>query len=271
MVANTYLEGTYSELYPDDHPGRRRGCAGCSGSSPSPAASPATWRPETPGSIHEGGELGYSLVARLRRGVRQPGPDRGLRRSATARPRPGRWPASWHSNKFLNPVTDGAVLPILHLNGYKIANPTVLARIPHEELRVAAARLRLQPRTSVEGDDPRAGAPAARRDAGHGARRDPRHPAPAPASTATWPGRRWPMIVLRTPKGWTGPKVVDGLPVEGTWRAHQVPLAAVRQNPEHLASCSRSGCAATGRRSCSTPTARSIAELAALAPAATGG
>ena len=177
MVANTYLEGTYSELYPgitQDTAGMARLFRQFSfpGGIPSHAA------PETPGSIHEGGELGYSLAHAY--GAAFDNPDLivacviGDGEAET-----GPLAGSWHSDKFLNPATDGAVLPILHLNGYKIANPTVLARIPARRAGVAAARLRVHP-VHRRGRRPQAGAPAARRDHGHGPRRDPRHPAPRP-------------------------------------------------------------------------------------------
>jgi len=234
MVANTYLEGTYSELYPaitQDTAGLGRLFKQFSfpGGIPSHAA------PETPGSIHEGGELGYGLVHAY--GAAFDNPDLivacviGDGEAET-----GPLAGSWHSDKFLNPANDGAVLPILHLNGYKIANPTVLARIPHEELESLLRGYGYTPYT-VEGDDPKLvhqqlastmdQVIAEIRAIQRRAREDgDLNPQARPA---------WPMIVLRTPKGWTGPKVVDGLPVEGTWRAHQVPLAAARQNPEHLA------------------------------------
>ena len=143
--------------------------------------------------------------------------------------------ASWHSNKFLNPVTDGAVLPILHLNGYKIANPTVPG--PHPAPTSSTALLtgygyRVH---VVEGDDPKLRAPSSWPPRSTSiVDRDPRRSSGAPASWRRPERPRWPVIVLRTPKGWTGPKVVDGLPVEGTWRAHQVPIAEARANPEHL-------------------------------------
>ena len=231
MVANTYLEGTYSELYPgitQDTAGMARLFRQFSfpGGIPSHAA------PETPGSIHEGGELGYSMVHAY--GAAFDNPDLivacviGDGEAET-----GPLAGSWHSDKFLNPATDGAVLPILHLNGYKIANPTVLARIPHEELESLLRGYGYAPYT-VEGDDPKLvhqqlaatmdQVIAEIRAIQRRARDDGDLTRPA-----------WPVIVLRTPKGWTGPKVVDGLPVEGTWRAHQVPIAAARQNPEHLA------------------------------------
>ena len=137
---------------------------------------------------------------------------------------------SWHSNKFLDPARDGAVLPILHLNGYKIANPTVLARIPDDRAGVAAARLRLRGRTRSRATIPRWSTSSSRPPwTRSSARSTPSSAGPARTVISTRPA--WPMIVLRTPKGWTGPKVVDGLPVEGTWRAHQVPIAEARGQP----------------------------------------
>ena len=231
MVASTYLEGTYSELYPgvtQDTAGMARLFRQFSfpGGIPSHAA------PETPGSIHEGGELGYSMVHAY--GAAFDNPDLVVACViGDGEAETGPLAGSWHSDKFLNPVNDGAVLPILHLNGYKIANPTVLARIPHEELESLLRGYGYTPYT-VEGDDPKLvhqqlattmdQVIAEIRAIQRRAREDGDLTRPA-----------WPVIVLRTPKGWTGPKVVDGLPVEGTWRAHQVPLAAARQNPEHLA------------------------------------
>ncbi len=231
IVANAYLEGTYSEVYPAitrDETGMRKLFRQFS----FPGGIPSHVAPETPGSIHEGGELGYALshaygaafdhkdllvCCVVGDGEAETGP------LATA----------WHSNKFLDPTHDGAVLPILHLNGYKIANPTVLARIPESELRSLMEGYGYQP-FFVSGDDPAvvhqqlaatldavldeiAGIQEAAR--GHGVTERP----------------RWPMIVLRTPKGWTGPKEVDGLPVENTWRSHQVPMAEVRTNENHRA------------------------------------
>jgi len=231
LVANTYLEGTYSELYPDvsrDEAGLRRLFRQFSfpGGIPSHAA------PETPGSIHEGGELGYSLAHAYGAAFDQP----DLLVACVigdGEAETGPLAGSWHSNKFLNAARDGAVLPILHLNGYKIANPTVMARLPRAELEALLRGYGHEP-YFVEGDD----LPgmhermAATLDAVHAeilaiqrrARQDGVTERP-----------RWPMIVLRTPKGWTGPKEVDGKPVEGTWRAHQVPLSEVRRNPAHLA------------------------------------
>src|SRR6201995_3362288 len=230
MVANPYLEGTYSEVYPRsgrDAEGLRKLFRQFS----FPGGIPSHDAPETPGSIHEGGELGYSLVHAY--GAAFDNPDLlvacviGDGEAET-----GPLAGSWHSDKFLNPANDGAVLPILHLNGYKIATPTVLARIPHEELESLLRGYGYVPYT-VEGDDPKLVHQqlAATMDQviaeihaiQHRARFDGDLTRPA-----------WPVIVLRTPKGWTGPKVVDGLPVEGTWRAHQVPLTEVRTNPEHL-------------------------------------
>src|SRR5690348_3219753 len=231
MVANTYLEGTYSEIYPDisrDQAGLRKLFRQFSfpGGIPSHAA------PETPGSIHEGGELGYSLVHAY--GAAFDNPDLivacviGDGEAET-----GPLAGSWHSDKFLNPATDGAVLPILHLNGYKIANPTVLARIPQDELESLLRGYGYTPYT-VEGDDPKLvhQSLAATMDEVIAEIRAIQHRARVDGDLAR---PAWPVIVLRTPKGWTGPKVVDGLPVEGTWRAHQVPIAEARQNPEHLA------------------------------------
>jgi xylulose-5-phosphate/fructose-6-phosphate phosphoketolase len=230
MVANAYLDGTYTERYPtvtQDVAGMRRLFKQFS----FPGGIPSHVAPETPGSIHEGGELGYSLAHAF--GAAFDNPDLivacviGDGESET-----GPLAASWHSNKFLNPVTDGAVLPILHLNGYKIANPTVPARIPHEELEALITGYGYRP-YFVEGDDPQAvhQAMAQTLDAIiteiHEIQRDARQ-----NGVAVRP--RWPALVLRTPKGWTGPKTVDGKPVEGTWRAHQVPMDAARTNPEHL-------------------------------------
>ncbi len=230
MLANAYLEGTYAEVYPDrsnDEPGMARFFELFS--SPGGVGSHCT--PETPGSIHEGGELGYSLSHAF--GAAFDNPDLlvaavvGDGESET-----GPLATSWHSNKFLNPARDGAVLPILHLNGYKIANPTILARIPADELESLFLGYGYTPYV-VEGDEPRAmhrkmAATMERCLAGirsiqEQARR---------AGVGQRP--RWPMIVLRTPKGWTGPKEVDGHRVEGFWRAHQVPITDVTSNPEHL-------------------------------------
>ncbi|MFF0124944.1 phosphoketolase [Streptomyces mirabilis] len=230
VLANSWLEGTYSETYPSvsrDAAGMERLFRQFS----FPGGVPSHVAPETPGSIHEGGELGYSLAHAY--GAAFDNPDLlvacviGDGEAET-----GPLAASWHSNKFLDPVHDGAVLPILHLNGYKIANPTVLSRIPEAELDELLRGYGHDP-IHVAGDDPhevhRALAAAFDRalDSIALMQRTAREDGVAERV-------RWPMIVLRTPKGWTGPAEVDGVPVEGTWRAHQVPLAAVRENPEHL-------------------------------------
>ena len=230
LVANTYLEGSYSEIYPHIEQ-NKDGIKRLFKQFSWPYGIPSHVAPETPGSIHEGGELGYSLVHAY--GAAFDNPDLivacvvGDGEAET-----GPLATSWHSNKFLNPATDGAVLPILHLNGYKIANPTILARIPHAELEDLMRGYGYEPFT-LEGDDPAvlhqqaaavfdtmldriAAIQKAAREDGSTAR---------PA---------WPMLIMRTPKGWTGPKIVDGKPVENTWRAHQVPLDGIFQNPEHL-------------------------------------
>jgi xylulose-5-phosphate/fructose-6-phosphate phosphoketolase len=229
-VANAYLEGTYSELYPDvsrDEAGLHKLFRQFSfpGGIPSHAA------PETPGSIHEGGELGYAVAHAF--GAAFDNPDLlvacvvGDGEAET-----GPLAASWHSNKLLNARTDGAVLPILHLNGYKIANPTVLARIPEEELLDLFRGYGWSP-LLVSGDDPAEVHQelAAALDQALDRISEIQQAARSDGEPAR---ERWPMIVLRTPKGWTGPAEVDGLPVEGTWRSHQVPMTEVRANPDHL-------------------------------------
>ncbi|HWQ37954.1 MAG TPA: phosphoketolase family protein [Burkholderiales bacterium] len=230
VVANTWLEGTYSELYPNvslDAQGMARLFRQFS--FPGGVGSHAT--PETPGSIHEGGELGYSLSHAF--GAALDNPDLivacviGDGEAET-----GPLAAAWHSNKFLNPATDGAVLPILHLNGYKIANPTVLARIPHEELESLLIGFGYKP-YFVEGEEPEAmhQAMAGTLDAVIGEIKSIQHAARLNGAAAR---PRWPMIVLNTPKGWTGPKEVDGKKTEGSWRSHQVPFGEVATNPAHL-------------------------------------
>src|SRR5258707_13816236 len=230
MVANTYLEGTYTEFYSSIQQ-NEGGMKKLFKQFSFPGGIPSHDAPETPGSIHEGGELGYSIVHAY--GSVFDNPDLlaccvvGDGEAET-----GALAASWHSNKFLNPARDGAVVPILHLNGYKIAGPTVLARIPREELTDLLTGYGHQP-YFVEGDDPEsmhqlmagtldtvlAEIQAIQKDArDHGFHTRP----------------RWPMIVMRTPKGWTGPKVVDGLQVEGTFRSHQVPLTDLATKPGHL-------------------------------------
>jgi xylulose-5-phosphate/fructose-6-phosphate phosphoketolase len=232
MVANTYLEGTYSELYPDvglDEGGMRKLFRQFSfpGGIPSHAA------PDVPGSIHEGGELGYALSHAF--GAAFDNPDLivacviGDGEAET-----GPLAASWHSNKFLNPDRDGAVLPILHLNGYKIANPTILARIPDEELRALFIGYGYEP-LLVEGDQPAAmhermaTALDEAIDRIRSIQRTARNNRDNSGARPTWP-----IIILRSPKGWTGPKQIDGLKTEGFWRSHQVPLSGIADNPEHL-------------------------------------
>ena len=230
LVANTYLEGTYSEIYPNisqDEEGMKKLFKQFS----FPGGIPSHVAPETPGSIHEGGELGYALSHAY--GAAFDNPDLivacviGDGEAET-----GPLATSWHSNKFLNPATDGVVLPVLHLNGYKIANPCVLARISHEELEQLLRGYGYQP-YFVEGDNPQlmhqlmAGTLEAIVEEIHRIKK-----------AARGQGRqerpRWPMIVLRTPKGWTGPKEVDGHRTEGTWRSHQVPMGEMHENPEHI-------------------------------------
>jgi xylulose-5-phosphate/fructose-6-phosphate phosphoketolase len=230
LVANAYLEGTYTERYPaitHDEAGLRKLFRQFS----FPGGIPSHVAPETPGSIHEGGELGYSLAHAY--GAAFDNPDLivacviGDGESET-----GPLAGSWHSNKFLNPVTDGVVLPILHLNGYKIANPTVPARIPLDELQALLTGYGYHVYV-VEGDEPRLVHESMAvaldeivqeiHEIQRGARELGNDTRPA-----------WPALILKTPKGWTGPKIVDGKQVEGTWRSHQVPISNARGNPEHL-------------------------------------
>jgi len=230
LVANTYLEGSYSELYPQVGPGEE-GIRKLFNQFSWPGGIPSHAAPETPGSIHEGGELGYSLLHGY--GAVFDNPDLiACCVVGDGEAESGPCATSWHSNKFLNPSRDGAVLPILHLNGYKIAGPTVLARLPAEELRSLFVGYGHEP-LFVEGHEPEA---MHRRMAETLDRAVDRIASfQASARTSGYKDRpRWPMIILRTPKGWTGPKVVDGKQVEGSFRAHQVPVANPRRNPEHL-------------------------------------
>src|ERR1700744_5410586 len=230
IVANTYLEGSYSEIYPHverDRDGIKRLFRQFSW----PYGIPSHVAPETPGSIHEGGELGYSMLHAF--GAAYDNPDLVVACIVgDGEAETGPCATSWHSNKFLNAVRDGAVLPILHLNGYKIANPTVLARIPQNELEDLFRGYGYNPHF-LEGDDPGVMHPAMAEMLDKmldeiaaiqkSARQDGKKERP-----------RWPMLILKTPKGWTGPKEVDGKPVEGTWRAHQVPFAELHEKPDHL-------------------------------------
>jgi xylulose-5-phosphate/fructose-6-phosphate phosphoketolase len=230
IVANTYLEGTYSEVYPNisrDAEGMKRLFKQFS----FPGGIPSHVAPETPGSIHEGGELGYALSHAY--GAAFDNPDLVVACVVgDGEAETGPLATSWHSNKFLNPVTDGAVLPILHLNGYKIANPTLLARISREELESLFIGYGYKP-YFVEGSDPEAMHPlmAETLDAAlaeikqiqRNARQEGRADRP-----------RWPAIILRTPKGWTGPRAVDGKKTEDYWRSHQVPLADMADRPDHI-------------------------------------
>ena len=227
LVANTYLEGTYSEVYPgisQDVEGMKRLFTQFS----FPSGIPSHVAPETPGSIHEGGELGYALSHAF--GAAFDNPDLIVAAVVgDGEAETGPLATSWHSNKFLNPVRDGAVLPILHLNGYKIANPTVLARISHEELESLLRGYGYAPHF-VEGHEP-----------------GPMHELMATTLETVIGEIRsiqadarkngfskrpiWPMIVMRTPKGWTCPKEIDGKREEGYWRSHQVPMSAMRGHP----------------------------------------
>jgi xylulose-5-phosphate/fructose-6-phosphate phosphoketolase len=231
LVASTWLEGSYTDVYPEitrDEEGMRELFRRFS----FPGGVPSHVAPETPGSIHEGGELGYALTHAY--GAAFDNPNLlvccvvGDGEAET-----GPLAASWHGNKFLNPARDGTVLPVLHLNGYKIANPTLLARIPHDELAALLEGYGHRP-IFVEGNEPdvmHARMAEALDEALDEITAIRRRAAADPRG-----GRaRWPMIVLRTPKGWTGPREVDGQPAEGTFRSHQVPLARLRDNPEHLA------------------------------------
>ncbi|MFT5134004.1 MAG: xylulose-5-phosphate/fructose-6-phosphate phosphoketolase [Gammaproteobacteria bacterium] len=230
LVANTYLESTYSEVYPDisqDAEGLRKLFRQFS----FPGGIPSHVAPETPGSIHEGGELGYSLAHAY--GAAFDNPDLiaccvvGDGEAET-----GPLAAAWHSNKFLNPACDGAVLPILHLNGYKIANPTVLARIGRKELESLFIGYGYTP-YFVEGSEPEAmhQLMAATLDFVITEIKTIQHNARAKGVVER---PRWPMIILRSPKGWTGPKEVDGQKTEGYWRSHQVPFAEMASKPEHI-------------------------------------
>ncbi len=230
LIANTYLEGTYTEVYPDisqDAEGLRKLFKQFS----FPGGIPSHVAPETPGSIHEGGELGYSVAHAY--GAVLDNPDLiaacvvGDGEAET-----GPLATAWHSNKFLNPLTDGAVLPILHLNGYKIANPTLLARISHEELNNLFLGYGYQPHF-VEGSDPETLHQLMAQtveDAVNEIQAIQQHA----RNTGDVTRPRWPLIILRTPKGWTGPREVDGKKTEDSWRSHQVPFSDMATNKKHL-------------------------------------
>src|SRR5664280_554241 len=232
IVAHSYLEGSYTDRYPAIERSRN-GLQRLFRQFSWPYGIPSHVSPETPGSIHEGGELGYSLAHAY--GAAFDNPDLivtciiGDGEAET-----GALATSWHSNKFLNPARDGAVLPILHLNGFKIANPTVLARISRQELTELLRGYGYDPHF-VEGDDPAVvhQSLAGTLDTILAKIRQIQSVASSRGKTESLERPRWPMIIFRTPKGWTGPKFVDGKPVEGTWRAHQVPISDF-ENPEHL-------------------------------------
>jgi xylulose-5-phosphate/fructose-6-phosphate phosphoketolase len=262
MVANAYLEGTYSELYPhiqENEPGMQRLFKQFS----FPGGIPSHDAPETPGSIHEGGELGYSLMHAC--GAVFDNPDLlaccvvGDGEAET-----GPLATSWHINKFINPVRDGVVLPILHLNGYKIANPTIMGRMSDDELTKFFEGNGWKP-YYVEGHEPEQMHQLMAATLDHiieeirAIQRDARSQKKAGGVAA------WPMIVLRSPKGWTGPKTVDGKQVEGTWRAHQVPVADIQQKPEHL-KILEDWMRSYRPEELFDPSGRLIAELAELAP-----
>src|SRR5246500_750252 len=231
LVANTYLEGTYSEVYPHI-PQSEEGLLHLFKQFSFPGGIPSHVAPETPGSIHEGGELGYSIAHAY--GAAFDNPDLlvccvvGDGEAET-----GPLAASWHSNKLLNPAKDGAVLPILHLNGYKIANPTVLARIPEGELVELMSGYGYAP-VIVSGDDPMKVHQQLAAALDWALDEIARIQRSARADHQPLERPSWPMIVLRTPKGWTGPKVVDGQRIEGTFRAHQVPIDAFASHPDHI-------------------------------------
>ncbi len=261
LVGNTYLEGSYSEFYPnitEDEAGLKKLFTQFS----FPGGISSHVAPTTPGSIHEGGELGYSLSHAF--GAAFDNPELivacviGDGEAET-----GPLATAWQSNKFLDPMTDGAVLPILHLNGYKISNPTVLARIEHDELEQFFRGCGWTP-YFVEGDDP---AEMHERMAGilESSIEDIRHFQHAARNGKDVARPRWPMIVLRSPKGWTGPKMVDGLKVEGTFRAHQVPLLVDPAHPKHVAQL-ESWMKSYKPEELFDADGRLVAELAELAP-----
>jgi xylulose-5-phosphate/fructose-6-phosphate phosphoketolase len=261
LVANTYLEGTYSEFYPNitqDEEGMQKLFKQFS----FPGGIPSHVAPETPGSINEGGELGYSLAHAY--GAVFDNPDLiAMCVVGDGEAETGPLAASWHSNKFLNPVHDGAVLPILHLNGYKIANPTVLARISHEELDELFRGYGYKP-YFVEGDKPLE-VHQIMAEVMEKAINEIKEIQTKIRTKGFTKRPMWPMIIMRTPKGWTGPKEVDGLPVENTWRSHQVPLAELATKPGHLKMLEE-WMKSYKPEELFDKTGRLIPELAALAP-----
>ncbi|TLU74524.1 phosphoketolase family protein [Lichenicoccus roseus] len=264
LVANTYLEGSYSEIYPDisqDEPGLQRLFKQFS----FPGGISSHVAPTTPGSIHEGGELGYSLSHAFGAAFDNP----GLIVACVigdGEAETGPLATAWQSNKFIDPINDGAVLPILHLNGYKISNPTILARIGHEDLEQFLRGCGWMP-YFVEGDDPATmhELMAAALDR---AIADIRQFQQTARSTGDASRPRWPMIVLRSPKGWTGPKVIDGLQIEGTFRAHQVPILVDAAHPGHVADL-EAWMRSYRAEELFDADGRLIAELAELAPSGT--
>src|SRR5271154_5191627 len=261
LVGNTYLEGTYSEIYPDisqDEAGLKKLFKQFS----FPGGISSHVAPTTPGSIHEGGELGYSLSHAFGAAFDNPSlivaciiGDGEAETASLA--------ISWQSNKFLDPITDGAVLPILHLNGYKISNPTLLARIEHDELEQFLRGCGWTP-YFVEGDDP-AAMHELMATVLEKAIDDIRRFQTTARATKDASRPRWPMIVLRSPKGWTGPKIVDGLQIEGTFRAHQVPILVDAAHPKHVALL-ESWLKSYRAEELFDDNGRLIAELAELAP-----
>nr|NLD39790.1 phosphoketolase family protein [Actinomycetales bacterium] len=234
LVAATYLEGTYSEVYPDithDEEGLQKLFKQFS----FPGGVPSHVAPETPGSIHEGGELGYSLSHAY--GAVFDNPNLlAFTVIGDGEAETGPLAASWHGNKFVNTQSDGVVLPVLHLNGYKIANPTVLARIPEEELLDLMRGYGHKPHMFVAGFDDEDPISIHKRFAAIlDEALDEIAEIKSNPEGANQPRPKWPMIVLKTPKGWTGPKEIDGKITEGSWRSHQVPLASARDTDEHLA------------------------------------
>ncbi len=261
LVANTYLEGSYSEIYPNisqDEAGMQRLFTQFS----FPGGISSHVAPTTPGSIHEGGELGYSLSHAFGAAFDNPGLIVACI-IGDGEAETGPLATAWQSNKLLDPVTDGAVLPILHLNGFKISNPTLLARISHEELDHFLRGCGWTP-YFVEGDDPAKMHPlmAETLERAIGDIQRIQHEARSSGNPAR---PRWPMIVLRSPKGWTGPKVIDGLKIEGTFRAHQVPILVDANHPDHVADL-ESWMRSYRAEELFDADGRLIAELAALAP-----